>query len=100
VAESIKTPACNAWRGAMCPQFHRPDLYNPKKLEAVSQAFDAIWNVLRADDPFRDYEMDRELRTAVGRKLTALVTDGVTDPVQLRKLTIESLLWLAPLRAG
>lgn len=84
----------------MCPQFHRPDLYNPKTLEAVSQAFDAVWKVLRADDPFRDYEMDRELRTDVGRKLTALVTDGVTDPVQLRKLTIESLLWLAPLRAG
>ena len=36
----------------MRPQFHRLDLYEPKTLEAVSQAFDAIWNVLREDDPF------------------------------------------------
>jgi hypothetical protein len=77
----------------MHPQFHKPDLYNSKTLEAVSEAFDAIWNVLRADDPFRDYAKDRELRTAVGKKLTALVADGVTDPLQLRKLTVESVLF-------
>jgi len=71
---------------------HRVDFYDPKTLEAVSQAFDAIWNVLREDDPFRDYAEDGELRTVIGQKLTTLVGDGVTDATQLRKLTLESLL--------
>jgi len=61
---------------------HRVDFYDPKTLEAVSQAFDAIWNVLREDDPFRDYA--GELRTVIGQKLTTLVGDGVTDATQLR----------------
>jgi hypothetical protein len=59
----------------------------------MDQAFAAIWNVLRADDPFRDYARDSELRLAIGQKLLDLVAVGVTDPVRLRKLTVESLLF-------
>ena len=32
----------------------RADIYGPKTLAVMDQAFAAIWNVLRADDPFRD----------------------------------------------
>jgi hypothetical protein len=53
--------------GAMRTQFHRVDLYELKTLEAVSQAFDAIWNVLREDDPLRDYAEDRELKRVIGK---------------------------------
>jgi hypothetical protein len=70
----------------------RIDLYAPKTLAVMDQAFAAIWNVLKADDPFRDYVKDGELRIAVGRKLLNLVADGVTDPRRLRQLTIESIL--------
>ena len=59
----------------------------------MDQAFVAIWKVLRADDPFRDYANDSELRIAIGQKLLNLAADGVTDPVRLRKLTVESLLF-------
>ena len=69
------------------------DIYEPRTLAAMDQAFAAIWNVLRADDPFRDYANDTELRIAIGKKLLKLVADGVTDPVRLRKLTVESLLF-------
>ncbi len=51
------------------------------------------WNALRADDPFRDYANDSELRIAIGKKLLNLAAHGVTDPVRLRKLTVESLLF-------
>ena len=71
----------------------RQDLYEPKTLAAMDQAFAAIWNVLQADDPFRDYANDSELRIAIGQKLLNLAADGVTDPVRLRKLTVESLLF-------
>jgi hypothetical protein len=46
----------------------RPEIYDPKTLAVMDQAFAAIWNVLRADDPFRDYAKDSELRLAIGHK--------------------------------
>jgi hypothetical protein len=70
----------------------KSDIYDPKTLAVMDQAFAAIWNVLRADDPFRDYANDSELRIAIGHKLMNLVADGVTDPSRLRQLTLETLL--------
>jgi hypothetical protein len=58
----------------------------------MDEAFAAIWNVLRANNPFRDSYNDSVLRIAIGHKLMDLVADGVTDPPRLRKLTGESLL--------
>jgi len=76
----------------MASQHPRQQIYDPKTLAVVDEAFLAIWNVLRADDPFRDYAHDSELRIAIGRKLMKLVADGVTDANRLRRLTVESLL--------
>ena len=71
----------------------RADIYDPKTLAAMDQAFAAVWRMLRADDPFRDYARDSELRIAIGKNLLNLVADGVTDPLRLRNLTVQSLLW-------
>ena len=70
----------------------RADIYDPKTLAAMDQAFAAVWRMLRADDPFRDYAGDADLRMAIGKKLLNLVADGVTDPLRLRNRTVESLL--------
>jgi hypothetical protein len=70
----------------------RADIYDPKTLAAMDQAFAAVWHMLRADDPFRDFASDTELRIAIGKKLLALVADGVTDPLRLRNFAVESLL--------
>ena len=77
----------------MTPQIPRVDIYDPKTLAVMDQALTAIWKVLRADDPFRDYGQDGELRLAIGQKLMDLAADGVTDPVRPRNLTVESLLF-------
>jgi len=79
-------------REMMTSRTPRTNLYAPKTLAVMDQAFTAIWNVLKADDSFRDYARDGELRIAVGQKLLNLVADGVTDPGRLRQLTVESLL--------
>ena len=42
----------------------------------MDQAFAAAWRMLRADDPFRDYASDGELRIAIGKKLLNLVAEG------------------------
>ena len=68
------------------------DIYDPKTLAAMDQAFAAVWRMLRADDPFRDYARDSELRISIGKKLLNLVAGGVTDPLRLRNLTVASLL--------
>ena len=75
----------------MTSEIPRSDVYDPKTLAVMDQAFAAIWNVLRADDPFRDYANDSELRIAIGHKLMQLVANGVTDPVRLGYLTLKSL---------
>jgi hypothetical protein len=77
----------------MTSQNLRPDIYDPRALAVMDQAFAAIWNQVRADDPFRDYAHDCELRLVIGHKLLNLVADGVTDPIRLRWLTVESLLF-------
>ena len=70
------------------------DIYDPKTLAAMDQAFAAVWHMLRADESFRDSASDSELRIAIGRKLLNLVADGVIDPLRLRNLTVKSLLQL------
>jgi len=68
------------------------DPYNPKTLEALTQAFEATWVVVQARDPFRDFERDFELKTALSQKLMTLAADGVTDPIELREWALEGLL--------
>ena len=75
----------------MTSQNSQSHLYDPKMLTAMDQAFAAIWHMLRADDRFH-HSADIELRVAIGRKLLNLVAEGVTDPLWLRNLTVESLL--------
>ena len=77
----------------MTSQNPRLHIYDPKTLAVMDRAFAAIWNQVRADDPFRDYAHDSELRLSIGQKLLNLVADGVTDPIRLRWLTVESLLF-------
>ena len=76
----------------MTSQNPRLDICDPKTLAAMDQAFAAVWHMLRADDPFRGYASDTELRIAIGKKLLNLVADGVTDPLRLRNFTMQSLL--------
>ena len=69
----------------------RFNLYDPKTLEALGQAFNSSWVVLQARNPFRDFERDLDLKSSLSLKLTALAADGVTDPVELREWALESL---------
>ena len=75
----------------MASENTRLDIYDPKTLAVMDKASHAIWNIVRTDDPFRDYANDSELRIAIGHKLMELVADGVTDPVRLGYLTLKSL---------
>ena len=75
----------------MCPHNSRINLYDPKTLESLNQAFEASWVVLQARDPFRDFQRDTELKSALNQKLIGLAADGVTDPIELREWALEGL---------
>ena len=68
------------------------NLYDPAMLATVEQAFDSTWVVLQTRYPFRDFERDSELKTALSQKLLTLATEGVTDPIELREWALESTL--------
>jgi hypothetical protein len=69
----------------------KPPTYTIASLRALRQAFNANWVEVQARDPFRDFERDLELKTAINQKLCALARDGVTDPVELREWALEGL---------
>ena len=68
------------------------NLYDPAMLATMEQAFNSTWVVLQARYPFRDFERDSELKTALGQELFTLATEGVTDPIELREWALESTL--------
>ena len=68
------------------------NLYDPAMLATVEQAFDSTWVVLQTRYPFRDFERDSELKTALSQKLLTLAAEGVTDPIELREWALESSL--------
>ena len=46
---------------------------------------------MRAHEPLLDADRAKELSIEISRKLVELAADGVTDPAQLRRLTLETL---------
>ena len=58
---------------------------------ALEQAFDTSWTVLQARNAFRDFDRDNELQSALRQMLATLAVEGVTDPIELREWTLESL---------
>ena len=75
----------------MSPQNPLPNFDDPKLLTALAQAFESTWLVMRAHEPLLDADRAKELGSEIRLKLVELAADGVTDPAQLRRLTLESL---------
>ena len=46
----------------MHSQESQQNFYDPKTLAVMARVFAAIWTVVKADDAFRNYAHDRELR--------------------------------------
>lgn len=71
--------------GSKCP----PKSYDETTLLALEQAVRDVWQVLKARDPFRDWDKDPQLKLAMAEKLMALADAGVNDPQELRSRTLE-----------
>ena len=80
-------PPVTVWGEAMSPQNPFDD---PKLVTELAHTFESIWLVMRAHEPLLDADRAKELSIEISRKLVELAADGVTDPAQLRRLTLES----------
>jgi hypothetical protein len=65
--------------------------FQPEVVAAVEQAFEAVWATLCSDDPSRDRTDDPERMAAVSQTIAALAVEGIIDPAELRRLTLERL---------
>jgi hypothetical protein len=67
-----------------------PNWNDPIVLDAIQRAFDTTWPVLRAHETGLSKAGITELSMALSHKLVELVSEGVTDPQELRRLALES----------
>jgi hypothetical protein len=79
------------------------DYCDPETLAAIEEAFEAAWADIQECGLFRGLENDCELKAALSQRLGALVVEGITDPVELRRLALEGLTleqFTSPKKAG
>jgi len=67
-----------------------PRSYDETTLQALEQALRDVWQVLKAHEPFRDWDKDEEFKTGLASKLMILADAGVTDPQELRSRVLAS----------
>jgi hypothetical protein len=67
-----------------------PDGYSPSICDAIEQAFDAVWATTSMAPKNNTQEL-QELMISIRRTLIALAAEGITDPQELRRRTLESI---------
>jgi hypothetical protein len=72
--------------------FSRENLngYSPELLDAMTQAFTAVWSTLYSHMPI-DGDEASELKVALSRTIVGLAAQGISEPRELRRLTLESM---------
>ena len=61
-----------------------PRSYDETVLQALEQALKDVWQVLKAHDPYRDWDKDPDFRRGLAEKLMDLADAGVTERQELR----------------
>ena len=69
---------------------HNGSAYDDATLTALELALRDVWQVLKAHDPYPNWDHDPELKQQLALTLMALADAGVRDPEELRNRTLES----------
>ena len=71
----------------------QPKEYSPETLAAFEAAYEAAYNDLHRlyARMTRTEEATKEMEIAISQALAALITDGVTDPSELRRRVFEAV---------
>jgi hypothetical protein len=57
---------------------------------AIVQAFAGAWNVLETRNLSARFREHRELKAELNQRLMVLASEGVTDPIELRRQALAS----------
>jgi hypothetical protein len=68
-----------------------PKEYSPEVLAAFEAAYNDLWHRLYANVT-RNPKATRELEIEISLALTALVSDGITDPRELSRRAFEAII--------
>ena len=69
---------------------HLSQSYSERTLLALEQALRDVWQVLKAHDPYHDWDKDSEFQQGLAATLMDLADAGVTDRQELRKRALAS----------
>jgi hypothetical protein len=67
-----------------------PKSYDETTLQALERALKDVLQVLKAHEPFRDWDKDADFRRGLAEKLMDLADAGVTDPQEFRSRVLAS----------
>ena len=66
--------------------------FDPLDLEIIEQVYDAVWDAVRVNDPFRNLRLDDELKASIRRVLFACAAiQGTNDPDGLKEAVLSTL---------
>ena len=64
--------------------------YSPTDFDAIEHAFSSVWKTLYGHVS-SDNAQAEELKIQLSRTLISLVSDGITDPKELRRKALENM---------
>jgi hypothetical protein len=70
---------------------HVSQSYSEGTLLALEQALREVWQVLKAHDPYHDWDKDSEFQQGLASTLMDLADAGVTDAQELRNLALATM---------
>ena len=70
---------------------NHPSFYDPAAMASLKAAFRDVWAELRAQDTFRVWLSETELKAAIIRRLIELVADRTTNPEELKAQVLGNL---------
>jgi hypothetical protein len=66
-----------------------PSFYDDETLAVLEQALRDVWRVLKAREPYPNWENNPDLTRHLAFKLMSLADAGVRDPEELRSRALE-----------
>jgi hypothetical protein len=67
-----------------------PNTYSPSLIEALERAYEAVWSTLSAQMS-SDRDQSKELKIVLSQTLVALAANGITEPQELRRKSLETM---------
>lgn len=70
---------------------HCVNHFQDDDLKALQAALEDVVATLKAHNPYRNWDADKELKTRIAERLLALASVGINTPKDLRRRALQTL---------